>query len=427
MLDMPAPARLDFVAGLIEPARHVRVFPPPHFMSSAPRIMQGFPPAADRRPTHDNWDLPPYNRWSFQNVRRVLPTAPVSRGAGPVDALPTETQDLSEVRFAAMDGSTRTLAQMLTETYTDGFIVVHRGRIVTELYFNDMTPSTEHLSQSVAKSLVSTVCGILIHDGVIDPQAPLSRYVPELARCGYGDATLNHVLDMRSGVRFDETYGDPDADITLFDIVTGWRPPRDGVPLSVYDYLLTLPKQREHGGDFKYRSVETDVIGWVMERATDRHLCDLVSRHLWSRIGTGHGAYFTVDRAGTALADGGFNATLRDYARFGLLHLNDGRAMGQQIVPVDWVRACRTGDPSVFGEPYNILTPGGAYSKQWWIRDVERCISQARGIFGQLIWIDPPAEMVVVKLSSWPEYLMPEFSYNTYRAIEAVARALNGR
>jgi CubicO group peptidase (beta-lactamase class C family) len=98
--------------------------------------------------------------------------------------------------------------------------------------------------------------------------------------------------------------------------------------------------------------------------------------------------------------------------------------MGQQVVPVAWVRACRTGDPSVFGEPYNIHTPGGAYSKQWWIRDVERGISQARGIFGQLIWIDPPTEMVVVKLSSWPEYLMPEFSYNTYRAIEAVARTL---
>ena len=266
-------------------------------------------------------------------MRKVLPTAPVSRGAGPVDALPADTQDLSAVAFTAMDGSTRKLAQLLADTYTDGFIVVHRGRIVTELYFNDMTPSTEHLSQSVAKSLVSTVCGILIHDGVLDPEAPLTRYVPELARSGYGDATLNHVLDMRSGVRFNETYGDPDADITLFDVVTGWRPPRDGIPLSVYDYLLTLPKEREHGGDFKYRSVETDVIGWVMERATDRHLCDLVSRHIWSRIGVGHEAYFTVDRAGTALADGGFNATLRDFARFGLLHLNDGRAMGQQIVP----------------------------------------------------------------------------------------------
>ncbi|HEY7688588.1 MAG TPA: serine hydrolase [Dongiaceae bacterium] len=396
-------------------------------MSPSPRLMQGFPPPRDRRPTHENWDLPPYNRWSFQNVRKVLPTAPVARGAGAVDALPTDNQDLAAVAFTAMDGSKRSLAQLLADTYTDGFIVVHRGRIVTEIYFNDMTPSTEHLSQSVAKSLVSTVCGILIHDGLLDPQAPLTQYVPELARCGYGDATLNHVLDMRSGVRFNETYGDPDADITLFDIVTGWRPPRDGVPLSVYDYLLTLPKDREHGGDFKYRSVETDVIGWVMERAADRHLCDLVSRHVWSRIGVGHEAYFTVDRAGSALADGGFNATLRDYARFGLLHLNDGRAMGQQIVPKEWVRACRTGDPRLFGEPYNILTPGGAYSKQWWIKDVDKGISQARGIFGQLIWIDPPAEMVAVKLSSWPEYLMPEFSFNTYRAIEAIARELSGK
>jgi CubicO group peptidase (beta-lactamase class C family) len=396
-------------------------------MTAAARIMRGFPPPPEMRPTLENWDLPPFNRWSFQNVRRVLPTAPVSRGAGPVDALPSAAQDFSDIAFTAIDGATRSVAQMLADTYTDGFMVVHRGRIVTELYFNGMTPSTEHLSQSVAKSIVSTIAGILIHDGVLDPRAPLSRYVPELAACGYGDAKLDHVLDMRSGVRFDETYGDPDADISRFDIASGWRPPRAGLPSSVYDLILTLPKAREHGGVFQYRSVETDVIGWVMERATDRHLCDLVSRHLWSRIGAGQDAYFTVDRAGTALADGGFNATLRDYARFGLLHLNDGLAMGQRVVPSAWVRACRTGDPTVFGEPYNILTPGGAYSNQWWVRDPERGITQARGVFGQLIWIDPPAEMVAVKLSSWPNYLMPEFSYDTYRALEAIARELGAR
>ncbi len=387
--------------------------------------MEGFPPPPDKRATLTNWDLPPVNRWSFQNVRRVLPTAPVPRGDGPVANFARAEQDLSSMLFDTADGRRITVAQLLDETYTDGFLVLHRGRVVTELYFNGMTPATPHLSHSVAKSIVATVAGMLVDDGVLDLQAPVSRYVPELLRCGYADARLHHVLDMRSGVRFSEDYGDPASDVSKIDIAAGWRPnPQPDRPGSVYDLILTLPKEREHGGAFAYRSIETDVLGWTMERATGMHLADLVSRRLWAPLGVEHEAYFTVDRAGTALADGGFNATLRDYARFGQMHLAEGRFNGRQIAPRDWVLATRTGDRSAFGEPYTLASPTGAYSKQWWVHDVDRGITMARGVFGQLIYIDPTIELVAVKLSTWPDYLMPTMSLNTYRAIAAIGTAL---
>lgn len=305
--------------------------------------------------------------------------------------------------------------------------MAHRGHIVTELYFDGMTPQCLHLSQSVGKSLVGTIAGILIHEGVLDPEAPLTEQVPELAGCGYKGATLAHVLDMRSGIRFTEDYGDPAADITKLEVAAGWRASSDpSVPNSLYDFILTLPQEREHGGRFQYRSVETDVLGWVLERATGSTLPELVSEKLWSRLGCEQDACFTVDRAGAALPDGGFNASLRDYARFTQAYLQHGFFNGQQIIPEDWVAACRVGDNAIFGEPYRAQTPEGAYRNQWWIRDVGRGINMALGVFGQLLYIDPNHDLVAVKLSTWPEFLNLEFKLNTLRALDAVAEALHG-
>ncbi|HBM11318.1 MAG TPA: 6-aminohexanoate hydrolase, partial [Rhodospirillaceae bacterium] len=190
---------------------------PPSMPSQRPHtarelgIMQGFPPRPEKRPTASNWDLPPFNRWSFQNVRALLPTVDVDRGTGPVWDLPSAHQDVSGVKFSALDGTTKTIKQMLTETYTDGFLVMHRGQVITEQYFNDMHPRSLHLAQSVSKSLVGTLAGVLHGEGKLDMDAPLADRIPELAYCGYGDATLGQVLDMQTGVRFVEDYGLPDS------------------------------------------------------------------------------------------------------------------------------------------------------------------------------------------------------------------------
>ena len=151
---------------------------------------------------------------------------------------------------------------------------------------------------------------------------------------------------MRSGVKFSEVYTDPDSDIGKVDVASGWKPRRNASdPEHMFDVILRLSQEREHGGRFEYRSIETDVMAFCMERVTGKRLAELVGTELWSKLGAEEDANFTVDPAGYAQADGGFNATLRDYARFGQLHLDGGMADGVEVVPADWVEACGQGDP----------------------------------------------------------------------------------
>jgi CubicO group peptidase (beta-lactamase class C family) len=390
-------------------------------------IMRGHPPPPEKRPTLENWDLPPFNRWSFQNVRALIPSVDVHRGTGPVDRLQSDPQPLGDLAFTAGNGTPCRLSEHLLRTYTDGFLVCHEGRIVYEKYFNDMVAETLHLAQSVSKSVIGLLTGVLHGQGLVDLDTPLADMVPELADCGYSDANLGQVLDMRSGVRFTEDYNAPDSDMTRVDIAAGWRPAPDSAPRpTIRDVIVTLPRIRGHGGDFEYRSIETDVIAWVLERVTGTDLAQLVSRHLWQPIGAERDACFTVDGSGTALADGGFNATLRDFSRLGMLMLNGGRAMGRQVVPEAWIDGSRHGDADRFGTPYTATSPHGAYRRFWWIHDNRRGDVCARGVFGQMIYADPTSELLVVKLSSWPDYLIPSYLGDTFRAIDAIRDALNG-
>lgn len=393
-------------------------------------IQQGFPPPPDKRVTHANWDSPPFNRWAFQHIREILPTAEVRRGPGHAARFETDPQDLDDLAFTNHESRPMTLRQALDQTYTDGFLVLHRGRLVLERYFNDMGEDTLHLSQSVAKSVTAAVAGVLIGRGLLDPESLASDAVPELGRSGYAGATLRHLLDMRSGARFSEDYGTPGADVMHEEYICGWKPrPADApadLPSCMYDFILTLPKERDHGGPFLYRSIETDVIAWATERVSGTPFPELVSRELWQPLGAERDANYTVDPVGFASADGGFNATLRDYARFGQMYCAGGRFNGRQILPADFVSDTLAGDPEAFAGPYKDIFPRGAYRNQFWIRDVDKAQITARGVFGQLIYIDVPNEIVAVKLSSWPDYLNLGFLLTTLSAIDAITEALCG-
>jgi len=375
----------------------------------------------------EDWDRAPWNRWTFQHVREMVPTTPVRRGSGPAIALPRDTQAIDQIPFT-VDDQTSTIGAFLDSSFTDGFIVLHHGRIVAERYMNRMTERTQHLSQSVAKSVTGTVAGILAGYGLLDPQALITDYLPELEKTAYRGARVQHVLDMTSGVTFDEEYTSLDSDIAKVDVACGWKSGgRPGWPKTMWEVVLGLTQQEcEHGSRFRYRSIETDVLAFIMERATGERLADLVSRHLWAPLGAEEDAYFTIDRTGYSLADGGFNATLRDYARFGLLHANDGMAHGHQVLPHDWIAATRTGDHSKFQGDYRIALPKGAYKNQFWIEDASRRAYMARGVFGQCIYIDPDADFVAVKLSSWPEFTSHIRVRQALAAVNAIKQALQG-
>lgn len=380
-----------------------------------------FPPKAD-------WDRAPWNRWSFQHVREIVPTTEVWRGNGPARVLPREERDLDDLDVVGLDQRPGSLADFLRQSYTDGLLVLRRGAIVYERYFNGMDERTLHLSQSVAKSLVGALTGILVDRGAVDTAAQITDVLPELRGTAYREATIRHVLDMTSGVRFNEDYTDPLSHMGQADVASGWKPVPAQMghdiswPRTMFDLVLTLTEQeREHGRRFSYRSIETDVLAFVLERATGRRLAQLLSDELWQTLGMEQSANMTVDAAGYALADGGLSACLRDYGRFGQMILENGAG----VVPAGWIEATRSGDHAVFGDPYTAVLPDGAYRNQFWIEDRTSRNLMARGVFGQLIHVNFDRQVVVVKLSSWPDFVNAQWTAATIAVAHRIAEAVS--
>ena len=355
--------------------------------------------------TRSNWQDPPYLRWAYLHITEVLETARIARG-GPVSPLPRAERDLGDVPFTVR-GERHTIGEMLAATTTDGFLVLHRGRILMERYGGAMSESTPHLLQSVSKSLVSGLAGALVGAGRLDTETAVTRYVPELRGGSFEGCSVQDLLDMRAGTRFSEVYEDLDADIRLSEQVAEWRPrTRDDLPPDLYAYMAGLQNQGPHGGPFEYRSILTDVLGWVLERAGADSFANLFARHIWIPLGAERDAAITVDRGGAPLADGGLCVTLRDLGRYGLMHLRGGVIDGRRVLPEGWT--ARVGVPrpdlvAAFGDALTydgVATPSSHYHDQWWVFDAGRGIYGGIGIHGQALVIHRPADAVIVKLST---------------------------
>src|SRR5215472_15942055 len=210
-----------------------------------------------------------------------------------------------------------------------------------------MTAATPRPLMSVSKSIVGCVAAILADRGLLDPEAKVTAYVPETVSSGYAGATVRNLLDMRTGVAFRETYTALDADVRVMERSLGWRPALPGDPAGAYPYLATLGSAGPHGGEFCYRSADTDMLGWVCERVSGTRMADLISALIWQPIGAERDAEITCDPLGSAIHDGGISATARDLARFGQMILDDGRARGGRVVPATWLADVRNPPPDV--------------------------------------------------------------------------------
>lgn len=393
--------------------------------------MAGVPPfPPESRVTLGNWQEPPFNRWAFQHVRELIPTARIARAGGPGWRLARDERDITGLRYRS-GGRELTIGQMLADSYTDGFLVLHRGRIVAEHYFNGLTPETPHLLMSVSKSVTAMVAGVLAGRGVLDVSAPVAGIVPELASTSFAGATVQHLLDMRAGTRFNEDYDDLEADVRTYEQVYLWRPrdPGAALPEDALAYFATLRNDGPHGGPFRYRSILTDVLAWVIERAAGDRLHRLIARELWQPMGAEFDAEITVDSHGNPMADGGICATLRDLARFGQLFLRHGRAEHRDIVPAAWIDDTIRGAPDgaaafTGGDNPPGYPPGAHYRNCWWVRDPSVPFCHASGINGQNVFIHVPSQTVVVKLSTWPVALSPVLLRMTVDAVIALAAEL---
>lgn len=349
----------------------------------------------------------PQIRWTFSHWRQFLPSAEISRGDGPVSPLPkAERGDIDAVTFTPMGAAQPiTWAQSLAENYTDGIIVMHRGKIVYERYFGALTPRGEHIAHSVTKSFVGTAALMLIAEGKLDRSAPVGRYIPELADSAFADATVGQVLDMTTGLEYTEVYTDPES--PAFDFVRAGgmlpRPAGYAGPKTSYDFLKTLKKAGEHGQGFTYKSVNTEVAGWLVARASGKPLYQVLSERFWVPMGMERDAYMQVDSVGTGYAAGGLNLQLRDFARFCEMMRSGGRFNGRQIVPAAVVADIAGGaSPEAFKAGGYQTLPGWSYHNQWWVSHNEHGAYMARGVHGQACYVDPKAEMSIVRFASNP-------------------------
>lgn len=403
--------------------------------SEAMGWMRGFPPPPDRRIRFDGpgYNAFPRSRWAFSHLRELVPTANVWRGPGAAAPLAPAASpiDLSTVRCKAMGtGEPLDFAQMLLHTYADGIIVLHRGQVVHEAYRGELRPERPHICFSVTKSFVGTLAAVLAVEGELDPAARVPHYLPEMAGTAYADATLREVMDMTIGVQYSETYADPNADIWNYTRAGGMTPREPGYtgPDSFCDYLPTLRKLGEHGAGFSYKTVNTEVLAWVLRRVSGLSLAELMSQRIWQRIGAEQDAYLTVDSLGTESGGGGLNCTLRDLARFGELMRNQGRAGGVQAIPAAAVAAVeRGGSPEAFKHGGYALLPGWSYANMWWVSNNAHGAYMARGIHGQSLYIDPKAEMVIARFAAHPVAASAGNDPLTLPAFHAMALALQGR
>ncbi len=396
--------------------------------------MVGTPPPPEKtiRFSDGSFSRFPQIRWSYSNMRQFVATRVVGRGHAPASVLPrAERPDIDGVKFHPIGSpETMTWAQSLDANYTDGIVVLHKGRIVYERYFGVMTPERQHIAFSVTKSFVATLAATMISEGVLDERTTVAHYLPELKNSGFADATIRHLLDMTTGMKYTEhNYEDPNAQIWEFSKALGFepRPPGYKGPETSYAYLQTVAKEYGHGERFDYKTINTDVLAWVMSRVTGKPLSELLRERFWSKLGVEQDAYFTVDSIGTEFAGGGLNLALRDLARFGEMIRLGGKFNGQQIVPaavIDDIR--RGGNREQFAKAEYKTLPGWSYRNMWWVSHNTHGAFTARGIHGQGIYIDPQAEMVIARFASHPLGGNVNLDPTSLPAYEAVAAHLMG-
>ena len=396
-------------------------------------LMQGFPPPEDKRVNRANALFGvPYNRWSYQNMRAVFPTARIPNAEQPVRIDRKIDGGIDDQMVARENGELVNMATWLRESYTDSLVVIKGDAIVWERYLNGMSADSPHQMMSVTKSFTGLFGLMAVSEGLLSEDDPVTKFVPELAASGgFGESTFRQALDMTASVGFSEDYADPDSGIIQYTKILGFgsAAPGDISASNIYEYLVTLPIEEgyENGEIFHYQTPKTDVVNWVTNRATGVSFQDNMYNKLWSKLGTEGETYVLLDRSGTLVAGGGLNATPNNLARFAVMMLNDGKFNGQQVVDPDIIQKLSDGaSKEAFSNG-----PGGdqgvmggsdwSYRAQWWVRHTPgRESFSAVGVNGQWIYIDVERDIAIIKQSSQPvssTNKFDEFNINAYDAI----------
>ena len=393
--------------------------------------MTGFPPPDDKLIAHpqSNYFSFPKLRWTVCHIRELLPTTRISRGIGAPDPLPYALDNgINDISFMPMGSDTQmNWRESFAANYTDGLLILHKGKIVYEYYNGCLSETGKHAAMSMTKSLTGLLAEVLVAEGKLDDEATVDSLVPELKNSAFGSATVRQVMDMTTALDYSEDYADPEADIWQYSAAASPLPkPSDySGPEGYFEYLQTVEQNGDHGDAFGYRTVNSDALGWIIARVSGKSVANLLSERLWNPLGTEQDAYMTIDAKGTPFAGGGLSAGLRDLGRIGLLMLNKGKYKNRQLFPESVVNAIQAGgDKKAFAKAGYTTLPGGSYRSMWWIFNNANGAYAARGVHGQTIYIDPTANMVLVRFASFPNASNSKIDPTSLPAYQAVAEYL---
>jgi CubicO group peptidase (beta-lactamase class C family) len=349
----------------------------------------------------------------FRHMDEIFP-ARAFRRTEPVYEIPVGEQISlpATYRFAGRERDTQAF---LADVDTTGLIVVRDGSVIYEEYWRGNDRNTRWISWSVGKSFLSALVGIAVGEGAIHSiEDPLTKYAPELHGTAYDGVSVKNALQMSSGVRWNEDYSDPHSDVMRFGRTLA-------LGGSMVEFARTLSRAHKPGTVNRYNSMDAQVLGLVLRHATGRSPSAYLEDKIWARIGAARDGYWVLDDAGDELAAGGVNVTLRDYAKFGLLYLNEGEWYGAQLVPREWVRASHTPDaPQLMPGQRDNSDSAWGYGYLWWLPKTAGGPYAAVGIYNQFIYVDPARHLVIVKTSANHAY-GTDNTERTFREEETIA------
>jgi CubicO group peptidase (beta-lactamase class C family) len=393
--------------------------------------MQGFPPSDDKiiSAIDGSFFRFPALRYSVCHMREFMPTTEVAATQNNRYKFKVKLDNgIDKITFLPWNSDQpMTWEASLAINYTDGILILHKGKIVYEKYYGELKPDGLHAAMSVSKTFTGTLGALLVEEGLLDETKTGADYVSELKNSAFGDATIREILDMTTALNYSEDYSDPKAEIWAFSAAGNPFPKPDSYngPANYYEYLMTVQKKGEHGEVFGYKTVNTDVMGWIISRVSGKSIPELLSERIWKPLGTHFDGYYQIDGAGIAFAGGGFSANMRDMAMFGEMIRKMGYFNKQQILPKSLIEdIMKGGDQGVFKKSvYNSLN-NWSYRNMWWITHNEHGAFAARGVHGQTIYIDAKAEMVLVRFASHPEAKNSKIDPTSLPAYQAVAKYL---
>ena len=379
-----------------------------------------------------NWRKAPYNRLAFQRTSELMTTATVYRGEG--DVLDFQYSEegfdkLDNFQFEDFNGESLDWDAWLETSYTDGLLILKDGEILTEQYFAGMQPASRHLLFSVSKSITASVIGILAVEGLLDLDKSFSHYMPELRADAsrkanpYADVTIQQALDMRSGVHFPYDYHAVDGN-DRYDIDSGWAAGRSTWESGQFKYIQDLDKKDAKPGEaYLYKDIDTEMLGYVAEAVTGKRFAELLSEKIFQKLGAERDGNLIVDGAGSSIVAAGYSFTLRDLGRWTQMIANGGYFNGQQIVPQAFLKNTLQGYRQKLGKRRNDRGTT-SYRNQFWLLDYDGAYT-GLGLYGQLAYINPRHNIVIVQLSSIADLSKSDYHFATnLRAFKAITEYL---